>query len=128
MHESAIAHSILEIVSKRLSQTARTKSVRGVHVVVGEFRNVDPESLEFAFDNLRDLHDGCHDCKLTVEVTKSLALCKNNGHIYHPSYNSVFACDKCGSGIGKLLCGEELDVVKIVLEAEDDGADKRSHV
>lgn len=117
MDETKVAKSILDIVSARLAQTPNCDSVLSVNVLVGEFRNVDLESLQFAFESLRKFYDGCQSCNLTAELIKSRAVCREQGHTFSPESERQYVCPQCGGSIGKLLCGEELDVVGTTLRA-----------
>ncbi len=87
-----------------------------VHVIVGEFRNVDSEALTFAFDSLKGLYNETTSCALELETISARALCHDHGHAYHPTLERAFSCEKCGSGIGELACGKELDIINISLE------------
>lgn len=117
MHEATIAQSILNIISKKLQDTPNTALVSSVHIIIGEFRNVDDESLRFAFDNLKGLYDGCSSCVLETEIIGATANCRGSNHLYHPNPANAFRCTECGDGIGSLVCGEELDVIQIALQS-----------
>lgn len=117
MHEATIAESILKLISSKLKETPNATRVTRVHVIAGEFRNVDRESLEFAFDNLKNQFDGTDKCQLQLEMTAARALCKDQNHSYHPQADNAYRCSVCGNGIGKLVAGDELDIVNINLEA-----------
>lgn len=119
MHEASIAESILQIASKRLQQTENTDRIISVHVLLGEFRNVEPESLQFAFDSLKTFYDGLEDCKLILELVETRAYCQGpDRHMYSPTFETHYCCEKCGSGMGELICGEELEIIKISLLAQ----------
>ena len=117
MHEATIAHSILNIVKQRLDQTPHAESAVCVSILVGSFRNVDIESLEFAFDCLKRDIEGCSRCFLKAELVLARAFCQSERHRYSPDLDHQFRCPQCGSGIGELICGEELDVIGITLAA-----------
>lgn len=118
MHEASIAESILQIASKRLQETENTERVKSVHVLVGEFRNVEPESLHFTFDSLKTFYPGLENCKLVLDLVETRAYCRGEKqHLYSPSFEKQYCCDKCGSGMGALVCGEELEIIKICLLA-----------
>jgi len=117
MHEATIAQSILDIAATKLEQTPEARCILAVRIKVGEFRNVDGDSLAFAFDGLKHLYRGLATCKLELEPIKALAWCNKGKHQYNPSFDLGFCCDRCGSGIGQLICGEELEVVKITMKA-----------
>jgi Zn finger protein HypA/HybF involved in hydrogenase expression len=64
MHEASVAQSILRISPVRsLASTAHTDTVTAIHVIIGQFRNIDIDSLKFAFDNIRPMYAGCSSCQ-----------------------------------------------------------------
>jgi len=91
------------------------ESAISVVVRIGEFRNVDPGSLSFAFDSLKQSYAGLEQCQLKLELVEAMAICQLASHRYHASPNTSYRCTKCGSGIGKLLTGDELDITNIVV-------------
>lgn len=105
MHESAIAQNILKIVETKPSAGV----LQAVHIAIGEFRNVDPQSLEFAFDSLKTGTD-CRACRLQIEIQTALARCASSNHSYRPSLENGFRCTECGAGIGYMERGEELEI------------------
>ena len=104
MHEATIAQSILNLAQRRLRQTPHAEAVSKIRVLIGEFRNVEIESLRFAFDCLKDLCDACAECTLETERAKARARCRINNHLYHPEADSRFLCTICGAGIGYRYC------------------------
>lgn len=127
MHESAIAKSILEIVAQRLQSLEAEANAHSVSVIFGEFRNVEPESVAFAFDNMKQFYPGTLNCRLSIDIIAAVAKCKDNNHKYHPLAVSAYRCPECGSGIGDLVQGEELDVVNVVVELEKPEAEKEEY-
>lgn len=119
MHEAAIAKSILEIVQQRLLSIGAKANAQSVSVIFGEFRNVEPESVAFAFDSMKQFFPGSQTCRLAIKTIAAVAKCRDNLHTYHPQAGQAYQCPTCGSGIGDLLQGEELDVVNVVVELED---------
>lgn len=119
MHEASIADAILQHASAKLLSRADAVSVSKVRVELGEFRNVDPESLQFAFDNMRSSYRGTSQCELEINFVSAKAVCQSNGHTYHPDFQRAFCCETCGSGIGRLLCGEELNIVSVRIETNN---------
>jgi Zn finger protein HypA/HybF involved in hydrogenase expression len=89
-----------------------------VAVRCGEFRNVDPGSLQFAFESLRKDDISTQHCRLKLEIVPTIATCKA-GHEFNPEAGDYYACTTCGEGIQRLLQGEELDVVQVVIETDD---------
>lgn len=123
MHEATVAKSILDLVAVKLQNTPEASAAVGVQVAIGEFRNVDFDSLQFAFDNLKQDYRGCGECVLHPTLIQAVASCHVGRHNYHPEMASAFACNQCASGIGKLISGTELDVIGITLEARNTAED-----
>ena len=116
VHEATIATNILESISRRMASFDQPVFARSVHVRIGEFRNVDFESLRFAFDSLKDLNPACAGCVFVPELVAAIALCRKQQHKYHPDPASAYRCSECDGGIGILLAGEELAITDIELE------------
>ena len=119
MHEASIAEDILNIAAKRLGEPASLTCALKICIKVGELRNVDGDSLTFAFDNLKGRYPGFSSCKLETLSIKAEALCHQGKHKYNPRLENAFCCEHCGSGIGEIISGEELDLVKITVGAAE---------
>ena len=119
MHEATIAVSILDHITSRINSSAETVVAEVVCVRIGEFRNVDPESLTFAFNSLKLEFPSCESCLLELQTVEAMATCRANKHRYHANPSNAFRCSRCGSGIGMLLTGEELDITAITLAVEN---------
>ncbi len=117
MHEATIAQSILNIAADRLSLATNADTVSNIEVRIGEFRNVEVDCLQFAFDNLKGSFAGCQNSRLRIETILASALCRDCAECYHPNFERGFRCNDCNGGIAKLIAGEELDVVRIILES-----------
>lgn len=114
MHEATIASNILDAVALKLAAHPGTEAC-AVSVLIGEFRNVDSESLIFAFDAIKESVAGCQNCTLNIQVSNVVALCRESGHKYSPSAAAAFICP-CGSAMGEILTGGELDILGYTLE------------
>ncbi len=111
MHEATIAQSILQILSEKLLQICPSGQIVKARLLIGEFRNIDVDSLSFSFDTLKKFHLGISSCNLEFETIPTEAVCQKENHIYHPTFENTFLCEQCQSGIGKIIRGEELDLV-----------------
>jgi Zn finger protein HypA/HybF involved in hydrogenase expression len=116
MHEATIAQSILDILVGRARSQSSTAVVRSAVLRVGAFRNIDPESLLFAFDSLKGIVQPCRNCKLEFDLILLTALCEIEEHLYMPSTEKFFCCTTCGAPMGRILSGNELEVVSVTLE------------
>jgi len=140
VHEAAIAIAILRRAAEALSRQFETEigkaglgtndgitehtdelpKVSSIQVNVGEFRNVDPESLDFAFQSLRKDFKYAEDARLKINRIDAIAKC-TSGHTYSPKPDKYYACTTCGAGIDKLVNGEELEIKSFeLLEAKSE--------
>lgn len=95
----------------------QNEAIKSIKVRIGAFRNVDPESLLFAFQSLKGESDLTRDCDLLIEPVSAVARCSISGHEYHPLAEEYYCCTICGGGIGELICGKELDIVEVKINA-----------
>jgi hydrogenase nickel insertion protein HypA len=117
MHETSIASSILQLARQKLQDTPNAQAVTKIVVLAGEFRNVDADSLLSEFDSLKVSFAGCEKCALRVDMVAAEALCADEEHRYHPTYDNEYCCPMCGRGMGRIVHGKELDVLNITLAA-----------
>lgn len=115
MHEASVAQNLLSIISARAIKEGAQFSATKVVIAIGEFRNVDPESLKFAFDSIRSEYKNCADCQIEIRNVPGKAVCVKQNHVFHPAPATRFACPLCGSGLKEFCAGEELDIEKIIL-------------
>lgn len=115
MHEVTIASSILDILCDHLTRHPNTVA-RSITILVGAFRNIEIETLQFAFDALKEERPGCSNCDLQVKTSHLLARCAQNNHLYEPTPEKNYRCE-CGAGMGSIVRGQELDVVNCTLQA-----------
>ncbi len=132
MHEAALAQIIAQKACHRATATQDAEAVAAIYLRVGEFRNVDPESLEFAFDNIKVLYEQCQNARLKMEIVKPLAICRS-GHVYSACPGLQYRCPYCSGAVKKFLHGEELEIVGIefVIRSEDTGDardSQRAHI
>ena len=121
MHEAAIADSILRQTSSILQRWKNEKRidqdeipiVEEIRVNIGAFRNVDPESLLFAFDSLRLDYPSMENSALSINIVPAQASCIDSAHEYEPDPENFFRCPRCNAGVGKMLEGEELDITGV---------------
>ena len=110
MHESSIAHSILEIVDEQCTEKGCTV-VDALTVRLGKATGVMPESLQFAFDALKE-PTKARNAKLTIDIVPiggSCSSCKKEFDI--PDVQYVFACPHCGSSSFEITRGREMEIV-----------------
>lgn len=139
MHEATVALAILKRVlvasesrtqeeANKLSpstaqdmimQSDKTEpiyEVTKIVVNVGEFRNIDSESLQFSFSALRKNFPLTINAELEVRTINAIAICSESNHEFHPDPDMYFCCTTCGGGIERFLSGKELDIINIEME------------
>lgn len=115
MNEATIAANLLDIIERRLNRYPRTNA-RSVTVLIGKIRNIKEEALRFAFDSLKKSASGCANCELFILTSKLVAVCAQNDHLYEPSARNFYRCT-CGARMGRIVQGQELDVIGCTLAA-----------
>lgn len=121
MHEASIAEYILSIIDKRVEIEGPEFECSSVTVQIGEFRNVDPDSLKFAFDSIKDSLPTCKNCQLQTIYIEAEAVCIS-AHSFRPTSENQFSCPVCGAGVKQFKAGEELDIIKIVINTAKTGS------
>src|SRR5512143_3968835 len=109
MHESSIAHSILEIVDEQCREKGCT-TVQAITVRLGKATGVMPESLQFAFDALKE-PTVAKDATMTIEIVQvggRCNACKNEFDVPEAQY--IFACPLCGSKEFEISRGREMEI------------------
>jgi len=119
MHEAKIASLILNKTNERLSGYEDCKRVELIKIAVGKFRNVDNESLQFAFESLKSDFFYLKEAKLEIEEIEIAVLCEKNEHRYIVDFAHEVRCPECGSGVGKFETGQELEIRKIQIVSSD---------
>ncbi len=111
VHEMSLMADTLNIILTNAEEKG-IHQVEKVVLLVGEFSNAMPESLEMAFDIYR--HQGVEglspDAVLEIIREEGWAECTVCHHQFKPEMGIVL-CPQCGLPSGKLLKGEKLQVV-----------------
>ncbi len=109
MHESSIAHSILEIVEEQCAEKG-CDVVDAVTVRLGKATGVMPESLQFAFDALKE-PTAAKNAKMTIEIVPLGGRCSACGKEFDvPDIQYIFACPLCGSSSFEVTRGREMEI------------------
>jgi hydrogenase nickel incorporation protein HypA/HybF len=114
MHESSLAHSILEIIDEQCSEQGYT-SVEALTVRLGKATGVMPEALQFAFDALKE-PTKARNARLTIEIVPvggSCNSCKKEFDV--PEVQYIFNCPLCGSDQFEISRGREMEITEMEL-------------
>jgi hydrogenase nickel incorporation protein HypA/HybF len=109
MHESSIAHSILEIVEEQCAGKG-CSVVDALTVRLGKATGVMPESLQFAFDALKE-PTRAKNAKMTIEIVPVGGHCTACDKEFDvPDVQYLFACPLCGSASFDITRGREMEI------------------
>jgi hydrogenase nickel incorporation protein HypA/HybF len=112
MHESSLAINIIDIAQTQCRERG-CKSVDSVTVRLGKASGVLPESLEFAFNALKE-NTIASSAKLLFEIVPvggTCRSCKKEFAAHDAPY--VLACPYCGSTEFEITKGREMEIVSL---------------
>ena len=108
MHELGLMTSVADAVEKQ-ARAAGAREVLGVDVHVGVMTEAIPDSLEFAWEVLRETNPYIKNANLTLTMIEPQSTCLECGHTYtHDRF--VRTCPKCGANHSKLIHGRDLTI------------------
>lgn len=107
MHELAIAQSVLEIVLTAAGEQ-EAAGIRRIRLLVGEFTQIVPHSLEAGFAMLAQ-DTIAEDAQLEIIVIPLAGRCEHCGHQFNIQQYR-FVCPGCTSTDIVILTGRELIV------------------
>lgn len=108
MHELALIESVLTMVQEN-AQTNNIKNINLVKLVVGRFSMAVPESLQFAFEALKD-KDMFAGAVLEIKETPIICRCQACGNEFEVDDTYRFKCPQCGDSAIEIISGRELYV------------------
>ena len=118
MHEMGIVSGILQVAADS-ARRAQALRVVAVSVRIGDMCEVVPESLDFAWEVLRDKDPLTARAELRCERVRPASVCMVCGHAFeHDRFH--LRCPQCGSAETRLEHGRELDIVSLDIETPDD--------
>ena len=118
MHEFSIGQSLVEAVVDEIGRMkAPPRRVLKVRVVAGALRQIVPEYLTFAYE---ELSKGTSAEGSVVEFVSAPVICTCPACGWHGErHDDMFRCGQCGSTELELTGGTELYLESI--EVDDDG-------
>lgn len=115
MHELSLCQSILAIADR--AREGRPVSV--VHLQVGRFRQVVPETLVYCWSLVTE-DTGLAGSRLEVDHVPLVLDCADCGRRTTIADALLLTCGSCGSGAITVVTGEELLVTSLDLATPDD--------
>lgn len=118
MHEMGLVSGILQVAADT-ARKAQALRVVSVSVRIGDLCEAVPESMDFAWEVLREEDPLTYEAELHAEPVHPRSRCLECGAEFgHDRFH--VRCPKCGSARTELLAGRELDIVSVEIETDDD--------
>jgi hydrogenase nickel incorporation protein HypA/HybF len=117
MHETAVAQSLVEMISQE-AQNRHAKPIRA-KMSCGELNAINDESLSFAFEAIAE-GTPCEGMRLQIMHKPLEAKCGTCGRVFAVDPSNV-KCPDCGGGDFELRPDAPLLVEEIEFEGMDDG-------
>ena len=95
--------------------------VETVHLLVGDFTCVEPDSLVFAFDAQKQGTFLC-SARLEIERVPFVAHCHTCNQDYAPAIEEHYACPTCRSPLDDIKSGRELKISRLEYQDANPGA------
>ena len=109
MHELSICGAIVDTVNEH----AGTQPVRRVNLVIGHFRQIVPETLQYCW-TMRTGDTQLAGCELAITSIPAVVDCRACG-VATTLSNPILVCGGCGSGDVALVSGDEFLIESIDL-------------
>src|SRR4051812_1170358 len=111
MHELSLCSSIHKIVQ----QAAEGRPVATVHVQIGQFRQVVPDTLSYCW-GMVSAESALPGSVLAIDHVPVRLTCGACGAESSPAGDLLLACGTCGSGDVSMLTGEEFMITSLDLK------------
>ncbi|EGK8048554.1 hydrogenase/urease maturation nickel metallochaperone HypA [Campylobacter sp. IFREMER_LSEM_CL1846] len=115
MHELSITESLLELCE----EYAQEKVIEEVHVKIGRLSGVEPPLLQRSFETFKENSPLCKNAKFIMHIQEVVVECQKC-HFSGVLENNIFWCPKCEDKDLKIIDGEELYLMQLVLKENED--------
>ncbi|EAJ6201717.1 hydrogenase maturation nickel metallochaperone HypA [Campylobacter coli] len=114
MHELSIVESLIELCEENAFDH-KAKSVQEIYVKIGRLSGIEVELFRRCFETFRENSELCKNAKLFIELAPLEILCLKCDQTSILEEN-VFKCPKCESIEYKISQGEDLHLMRLVME------------
>ncbi len=115
MHELSLCQGLITQVQEIAAQH-QARAVDCIHLQIGPLSGVVPELLQSAFSVAR-LHSIAEDASLIIDTCPVRVQCRQCGAQTDTTPNHL-VCGSCGDWRTQLLSGDELLLLRVVLNTE----------
>lgn len=112
MHETDMTKALILTLRDWLAQQEEPVTVTRIHLVVGQFTCVEPESLQFSFAAQTQGTEFA-GVALQIQETPLIAFCHPCGQDYRPELGLQYACPTCGQPMEDIRSGRELKIDRL---------------
>lgn len=111
MHETDMTKALILTVKDWWEQENRP-NIERIHLMVGEFTCVEPQSLQFAFE-VQTRNTFLDGVTLQIRDVPLVAYCHTCQAEYRPKIGLRYACPTCQSPMDDIRSGRELKIDRI---------------
>ncbi|MGB3294119.1 MAG: hydrogenase maturation nickel metallochaperone HypA [Phormidesmis sp.] len=112
MHETDMTRALIVTVKDWLAEQTGAPVVERVHLTVGAFTCVEPDSLQFAFQ-AQTQGTFLEGVELRIKDTPLIAFCHRCQQEYRPQVGLQYACPTCQSPMDDIRSGRELKIDRV---------------
>ena len=114
MHELGIVSGVVEVCAKSAREAGASR-VLSVRLRIGDMAEVNPETMAFAWEVLREDDPLCTEATMEVAYVHPSSVCLDCGEEFeHDRFH--MRCPACGSADTVLVAGREMDIVSMEIE------------
>lgn len=114
MHELSIVESLIELCEENAFNN-QAKSVQEIYVKIGRLSGIEVELFTRCFETFKENSKLCKNAKLFIELAPLEILCLNCDKTSILEEN-VFKCPHCKSIEYKITQGEDLHLMRLVMQ------------
>ncbi|WP_348518149.1 hydrogenase maturation nickel metallochaperone HypA [Campylobacter sp. CCS1377] len=114
MHELSIVESLIELCEENALNN-NAKSVQEIYVKIGRLSGIEVVLFKRCFETFRENSALCKNAKLFIELAPLEILCLKCDVLSILEEN-VFKCPKCQSVEYKITQGQDLHLMRLVME------------
>ncbi|EPW9544888.1 hydrogenase maturation nickel metallochaperone HypA [Campylobacter coli] len=114
MHELSIVESLIELCEENALNN-KACNVQEIYVKIGRLSGIEVDLFRRCFETFRENSELCKNAKLFIELTPLEILCLKCDQTSVLEEN-VFKCPKCESIEYKISQGEDLHLMRLVME------------
>lgn len=111
MHETDMTKALILTIKDWYESQSEQPKIEKIHLIVGKFTCVEPQSLQFAFD-VQTSNTFLAGAELVIKDIPLIAFCHSCNQEYQPQIGLQYACE-CGSPMEDIRSGRELKIERI---------------